>query len=161
MKRFVFAGMLLMAVAPLGAAVVKLAPDFSWEGTGGRPHPIKQFRGQPVVLLIAPSPASKEFRKEVAWIEKSFLELSARKAIFIMVFSAQPGPVSSNVPFVNAQNGPATAALYGAKDSKMTVVVIGPDGNIDMQSDKVEPSQRILDVINNTFTMQSASRAGQ
>lgn len=152
---------LMMTALAVSAAVVHLAPDFSWEGTGGRPHPLKQLRGQPVVLLIAPSPESKQLRKEIAQVEKGFLELSARKAVFITVFSGQSGVVQSNVPFVNAANGPAVAALYGAKDSAFTVVVIGPDGNIDMQSDKVEPSQRILDVINNTFTAQSAARAGQ
>lgn len=152
---------LFLCVVSLNAAVVKLAPDFSWEGTGGRPHPLKQFRGQPVVLLIAPSPESKAFRKEVAQVEKGFLDFSARKAVFITVFSSQPGTVQSDVPFVNAASGPLAAGLYGAKDSPLTVVVIGPDGNIDMQSDKVEPSQRILDVINNTFTAQSAARAGQ
>lgn len=163
MKKFLAAGLaaLMIGALTLGAAVVRLAPDFSWEGTGGRPHPLKQLRGQPVVLLIAPSPESKAFRKEVAQVEKGFLELSARKAIFITVFSGQPGAVPSNVPFVNAANGPAVAALYGAKESPLTVVVIGPDGNIDLQSDKVEPFQRILDVINNTFTAQSAAREGQ
>lgn len=152
---------LWVGAVALPAAAVKLAPEISWEGTGGRPHPLKQLRGQPVVLLIAPSPEGREFRKEVAQVEKGFLDFSARKAIFITVFSAQPGAVKSNVPFVNAANGAAAAALYGAKDSPLTVVVIGPDGNIDMQSDKVEPAQRILDVINNTFTAQSAARAGQ
>lgn len=160
LRPFAIASLLLCA-ATLNAAVVKLAPDFSWEGTGGRAHPLKQFRGQPVVLLIAPSPESKAFRKEVAQVEKGFLDFSARKAVFITVFSGQPGAVQSNVPFVNAANGAAAAALYGAKDSPLTVVIIGPDGNIDMQSDRVEPSQRILDVINNTFTAQSAARAGQ
>lgn len=163
MKKSVAVGVvvLLIGAFTLGAAVVRLAPEFSWEGTGGRPHPLKQLRGQPVVLLIAPSPESKLLRKAVAQVEKGFLDFSARKAIFITVFSGQPGAVESNVPFVNAANGPAVAAMYGAKESPFTVVVIGPDGNIDLQSDKVEPSQRILDVINNTFTAQAAARADQ
>ena len=162
-RRFFTAAVIgaLLGAGVVGAAVVRLAPELSWEGTGGRPHPLKQLRGQPVVLLIAPSTETKAFRKQVAHIEKNFLGFSARKTVFIVAFTAQAGRVESNVPFITAQNGAAVAAAYGVKDGDLTVAVIGPDGNVDLQADEPVPSQRILDVINNTFTAQAAARSGQ
>ena len=62
------------------------------------------------------------------------------------------------MPFVPAQNGVAMAASYGVQGKGLAVVVLGPDGNVDLVSPQVEGAQRILDVINNTFQTQAAER---
>ncbi len=145
---------------PASSNVVHPAPDFAWIGAGNKTFPAKNFRGQPVVILVAPSPEAKALRKESARIEDSYLNFSAKKTIFVAAFTVQTGRVESNVPFAIAANGPAVAAAYGAKPDELTVIVIGPDGNVDMVSAKVEGAQRILDVINNTFQTQAAVRTG-
>ncbi len=145
---------------PTASNVVHPAPDFVWVGAGNKGFPAKNFRGQPVVILVAPSPDARALRKQTARIEDLYLDFSAKKTIFVAAFTAQTGRVESNVPYVIAANGPAVAAAYGAKPGEFSVIVISPDGNVDMVSDKVEGAQRILDVINNTFQTQAAARTG-
>ena len=145
---------------PAPSNVVHPAPDFAWIGAGNKAFPAKIFRGQPVVILVAPSPDAKALRKETARIEALYLDFSSKKTIFVAAFTAQTGRVQSNVPYAVAANGPSVAAAYGAKPGEFSVIVIGPDGNVDMVSDKVEGAQRILDVINNTFQTQAAARTG-
>ena len=137
------------------------APDFVLLGPGNRAIPSKQFRGQPVVILVAASPEAAPLRKEADRIEHLYLDLSARKTIFVGAFTAGNGArVASNVPFINAENGAAVARAYGVAGSEFAVIVIGVDGNVDMVSTQVEAAQRILDVINNNGTVQSANRGG-
>ena len=137
------------------------APDFVLLGPGNRAIPSKQFRGQPVVILVAASPDSAPLRKEADRIEHLYLDLSARKTIFVGAFTAGNGArVMSNVPFINAENGEAVARAYGVAGREFAVIVIGVDGNVDMVSTQVEAAQRILDVINNNGSVQSANRGG-
>ena len=146
--------------APAPTAVVRPAPEFSWVGAGGKPESLKMFHGQPVVLLVAPSPEFAALRKEARRIEELYLQFSARKTVFLAAFTQQTGRVESDVPFAIAANGAAVAAAYGVPANELSVIVISPDGNVDMTSTKVEGAQRILDVINNTFQAQSANRTG-
>ena len=137
------------------------APDFAWIGAGGKTFPAKNFRGQPVVILVAPSPDASALRKQAARIEDLYLDFSARRRRFSSRRSRRrPGRVESNVPYAIAQNGAAVAAAYGVNRADFAVIVIGPDGNVDMVVDKVEGAQRILDIINNTYQTQAAARAG-
>ena len=145
---------------PVPANLVHPAPDFAWIGAGNKTFSSKNFRGQPVVILVAPSPDAKALRKETARIEDLYLGFSAKKTIFVAAFTVQTGRVESNVPYAVAANGPSVAAAYGAKPGEFSVIVISPDGNVDMVSDQVEGAQRILDVINNTFQTQAAARTG-
>ena len=64
------------------------------------------------------------------------------------------------MPFAVAANGASVAAAYGANPNGFSVIVLSPEGNVDMVSNKVEGAQRILDVINNTYQTQAAVRAG-
>ena len=41
------------------------------------------------------------------------------------------------------------------------LVVIGVDGNIDYQTEKVRTGERVHDVIRNAFPVQAAARKGQ
>ena len=146
--------------APVPSSVVHPAPDFLWVGAGGKAMPSKTFRGQPVVILVAPSPEAAPLRKEAARIEDLYLQFSAKKTVFIAAFTQQTGRVQSNVPFAIAANGADVAKAYGVPLNQLSVIVISPDGNVDMVSTKVEGAQRILDVINNSFQTQAANRTG-
>lgn len=146
--------------APPAANVVRPAPDVTWVGAGGKTSSIKTFRGQPVVILVSSSPEAGPLRKEVGRIEDLYLQFSAKKTVFIAAFTQTTGRVQSNIPFAIAANGSAVAAAYGVPPGGLSVIVISPDGNVDLVSKKVEGAQRILDVINNTFQAQAASRTG-
>ena len=146
---------------PAASSTARTAADFTWIGAGGKVSPGKNFRGQPVVILIAPSPDDGDLRKEAGRIADRYLDFAARKTIFVAAFTGSgPARVESNVPFVPAQNGAAVAAAYGVQGKGLAVVVLGPDGNVDLVSPQVEGAQRILDVITNTFQNQTTERAG-
>ena len=142
------------------ANTARVAPDFTWIGAGGKTYSGKNFRGQPVVILIAASPDAGDLRKQARRIEDKYLDFAAKKTIFVAAFTGTMGRVESDVPFVIAQNGGAVAANYGVQGKEMAVIVLGPDGNVDFTSTGVEGSQRLLDIINNTFQTQAASRTG-
>ena len=146
---------------PASSNTARTAADFTWIGAGGKVSPGKNFRGQPVVILIAPSPDDGDLRKEAGRIADRYLDFAAKKTVFVAAFTGSgPARVESNVPFVPAQNGAAVAAAYGVQGKGLAVVVLGPDGNVDLVSPQVEGAQRILDVINNTFQAQATERAG-
>ncbi len=145
---------------PAPSNVLHPAPDFAWIGAGGKTFPAKNFRGQPVVILIAPSPEAGALRKEAERIEELYLGFSAKKTIFVAAFTAQTGRVQSNVPYAIAANGASVAAAYGVNPTEFSAVVISPDGNVDMVTHKVEGAQRFLDIINNSFQAQAAVRTG-
>jgi hypothetical protein len=148
------------APAPKIKPVVRPAPDFIWVGAGNKGVPLKALRGQPVVLLIAPSPDQGEFRKEVSRIDALYLDLSERKTVFLAAFTAHGGRVPSNVPYAIAANGPEVAKAYGVPPGGFAVAVISPDGNMDLISTQVEAAQRLLDMINNSYQPQAATRTG-
>ncbi len=150
------------AASKPASSTARTAPDFTWIGAGGKTYPGKNFRGQPVVILIAASADSGDLRKQARHIEDKYLDFAAKKTVFVAAFTAAPpARVQSDVPFVIAQNGAAVAANYGVQGKGMAVIVLGPDGNVDFTSTKVEGAQRLLDIINNTFQTQAASRTGQ
>jgi hypothetical protein len=41
---------------------VRGAPEFTWLSSGSRGQSLKSLRGQPVVLIVAQSPAQRIFR---------------------------------------------------------------------------------------------------
>lgn len=143
------------------SAVVHPAADFLWLGAGNRPYPLKKLRGQPVVLLIASSPNAGDLRTQAKRIQDLYLQFSAKKAVFITAFTEQTGRVLSNVPFVLAQSGSGVQAAYGIAGRGLAVVVIGPDGNVDLTAVGTIGAQRILDIINNNYVGQAVQRAGQ
>ena len=141
---------------PLGAAVVRPAPDFSWAGAG-KNRSLKSLRGQAVVLVIAESPRTGAFRKQVKWLERSYSSLASRQVVFVAAFKNGEGPVRSDIPFVVANHGSAVANAYGVQGD-FGLVVIGRDGNIDYQTDEVRTGERIRDVAQNAFPVQAAAR---
>ena len=143
-------------LASAHAEVVRPAPNFTW-GTG---RTLKSWQGQPVVLLIAPSPRSSAFRKQASRIQAAYQELAARNVVFVAAFTdpeAAAEKIPSNVPFVIANNGAQIAANYNLEGA-FALAVIGKDGNLDLNSPKVVPASRIMDMVINNAEQQTAER---
>lgn len=148
-----------LALLPAGLAqaqVVRPAPNFAW--APGKT--LSAWKGQPVVLVIAPSPRSGDFRKQAKRIERAYPQFSARRILFAAAFT-EPGAVNetlgSNVPFVIVPNGLQVAAAYGF-NGRLSVNVIGRDGNLDLASTKVVPAWRIMDMVLNNAEQQATER---
>jgi len=144
---------LLLPLATVDANVVRPAPDFVV--AGGKT--LRSLRGQPVVLLVAPSPRSKAFRSQVKRLEKDYRRFAAQNAVFVAAFTESSEGLRTNIPFAVASNGAAVAARYGLT-GPFHLLVIGRDGNIDLLTSKVSGSYAVRDAILNNYTMQAASR---
>jgi peroxiredoxin len=136
--------------------VVRPAPDFSFAGVGARKG-LRSFRGQPVVLVIARSPDTRDFRKQAKRLASIYQEFASRGTVFVAAFSEKEGQIQSNIPFVLVGNGPSVAAAYGLDDD-FRIAIIGADGNLDLSTDKVLSPFRIREVIQNSYTVQQAAR---
>lgn len=160
MRRLLLA--LLIASLPAAgmAEVVRPAPDFVWLKSGGRGTSLRTLRGQPVVLIVATSPRQRIFRAQVGQLKKIYQLLGNEKAVAVAAFTAEPGVIRSNIPFVVAANPAAVAAAYGVAGD-FAIFIIGKDGNIDLATDRVVPGQRILDIINNSFVVQRDNRRSE
>src|SRR3954452_18225529 len=112
--------------------IVRLAPDFGIQSASVRSS--RGLRGQAVVLIIADSPKTGAFRNQLKKLTDGYSEFASRQTVFVAAFRNGTGPVESNVPFALATNGAAVASAYGVRDD-MNVVIIGPDGNVDYQTD--------------------------
>jgi len=155
---------LLIAIAALAALcaqasaeVVQAAPNFTWTDASGKTQSLLSFKGQPVVLIVAPSPTSWAFRSQVGALREMYEQLAAHKTIFVAAFTQAGGMIKSNIPFVIASDGPRVAYDYHTAP-KFGVAVIGRDGNLDYLTSKVLPVQRIYDVIDNSYVSQEALR---
>lgn len=147
---------LLCVPESVRAEVVRPAPAF----TCGAGKSLKSFKGQPVILLIAPSPRSSAFRKQAKRIQAVYQQFAARNAVFVAVFTdpeADGRPVPSNVPFTLANNGAKVAADYGF-DGNFNLCVVGKDGNLDLITSKVVPASRLMDMVYNNAEQQAAER---
>jgi hypothetical protein len=139
------------------SSVVRLAPDFSFPIPGNRNQTLRGLHGQPVVLLGTDSPKVRAFRKQIDLLRKGYQEFASRNAVFVVAFKNGGGPVQSNIPFAIANNGPAVAAAYGVNDD-FSLIIIGKDQNVDYQTPAPRPGERIRDVMQNSFVVQSESR---
>lgn len=148
---------LLIFICAAPANVVRKAPDFSWPGAGNKSRSLRSLKGQPVVLVIADTPRNGAFRKQIKWLKQTYSQLAARGTIFIAAFREGEGPVQSDIPFVVANDGGGVAGAYGI-EGDFALVVIGKDGNVDYQTDKVRTGERVRDVILNNFEVQTTTR---
>ena len=150
------AALALLPAAFAQAQVVRPAPNFAW--APGKT--LAAWKGQPVVLVIAPSPAAKDFRAQAKRIERAYPQLSARHVLFVAAFTeagAELVEIPSNVPFIIVPNGAKVAAAYGF-EGRIGVNVIGRDGNLDLASDRVLPAWRIMDMVINNAAQQTSER---
>jgi hypothetical protein len=136
--------------------VVRPAPDFTFSGIGGTKG-LRSLRGHPVVVVVAKSPKSRAFRKQLKAISLIYHEFASRGTVFVCAFAEGDGRVPSNIPFVLTNNGPAVAAAYGMHDG-FAVGIIGSDGNLDLTTRDVLPAFRIREVILNSFPVQNNAR---
>jgi hypothetical protein len=146
---------------PAGTApasgVVRPAPEFAWSSVAGKVRRLRDLRGQPVVLVFATGPTAKDFTKQVKEITRQYRPLAARNTLFFVAFTKETGVITrSDVPFIVLPDPETVADEYRVGD--FGIAVIGPDGNLDYATDRIVPGQRILDIINNSFQVQSQQR---
>jgi len=141
----------------LSAVVVRQAPNISWIDSSGRQRALSALRGQPVVVLIAPSPRNRAFRSQLGQLRQMFERYTAQKTVFIAAFTQEGGVIRSNIPFMVAADGPRVGYEYESSEG-FSIAFIGRDGNLDYVADKVVPAQRVYDLINNSFVSQRNMR---
>jgi AhpC/TSA family len=149
--------LLVVLTTTLSAIVVRQAPNISWLDSTGRQRALSTLRGQPVIVLIAPSPRDRAFRSQLGQLRKMFERYAAQKAVFIAAFTQEGGVIRSNIPFMVAADGPRVGYEYESGE-RFGVAFIGRDGNLDYVSNKVMPAQRVYDLINNSFVAQRNMR---
>ncbi|SRR5581483_6042881 len=138
------------------ADVVRLAPNFTWEGPA-QSSSLRAVKGQPVVLLVAKNARVGAFKKQVKRLKDLYQEFASRKVVFAAALADGSGEVRSDIPFAIVNNGAKVAADFGVNNA-FNIVVIGRDGNIDYQTDRVVPASRVRDVIVNSFAEQTERR---
>jgi hypothetical protein len=143
--------------AALQAEVVREAPAFTGTDSTGSAKPLKNLRGQPVVLVITKSPREWAFRSQVGQLQKIYARFAAEKLLCVAAFSGEQDIIRSNIPFLTVPDGPSTAAAYEVPEG-FAIAVIGADGNLDCFSTRVLPAQRIYDIIVNSYTNQKQLR---
>jgi len=137
--------------------VVREAPNITWTDSEGRARSLEDLQGQPVVVLITPNPRNSRFRSQLKRLWNDYDELAAVKTVFFVAFTQEPGQPKTNIPVVNANNGPQVGFAYDSPQ-EFALAVIGRDGNLDYITDRVVPARRVLDIINNSFVAQDRTR---
>ncbi len=140
-----------------GANVVRPAPDFQFETAGGRVSSLKSLRGQPVVLLVAPSYRSGAFRKQVEYLEEIYRKFAAREVIFVAAFTENTERAKTDIPFIYPLDPLGLVAQLGL-EKKFATIVIGEDGNIDLITSKIKDERYIAAVISNGYPVQKRQR---
>jgi hypothetical protein len=137
--------------------VPRPAPEFLWASVNGKVKRLKDVQGQPVVLIFATDPLQKEFKKQVRNITRYYKALVERKALFFVAFTKETGLITgSDVPFVVLPDPLTAADAYRVGD--FGIAVIGPDGNLDYATDKIIPGMKIVNVMDNSYAVQSQER---
>ena len=137
--------------------VPRPAPEFLWASVNGKVKRLKDVEGQPVVLIFATDPNQKEFKKQVKNITRVYKSLAERKALFFVAFTRETGVITgSDVPFVVLPDPGSAADAYRVGD--FGIAVIGPDGNLDYATDRIIPGIKIINVMDNSYAIQSQER---
>lgn len=157
MRTAILALSLLAAAAH--AAVIHLAPEFTFFGAGDKARSLHSLRGQSVVLVIADSPKNKALRKQMQNLEEIYQQLASKGVVLVAALANGDGPMPSNTPVAVANNGAAVAAAYGVQKG-FQIAIIGRDGNLDYQTGQVLAAERVRDVIQNSYDVQSSARKG-
>lgn len=160
MRALLLATLFLLPLGAVNGDVLRLAPSFSFPGPANKPQTLRGLRGQPVVLLIASSPRQGAFRKQLRYLEEVFSQFAGKQVVFLAALKEGEGPIRSDIPFAVAHDGPSVAGAYNA-DEPFQIVIIGRDGNIDYQTTKVLTGERVRDVIQNSFAVQTGARRQQ
>ncbi|HEX8297297.1 MAG TPA: hypothetical protein VF593_13420 [Chthoniobacteraceae bacterium] len=151
--------LLLLTLAVSQAAPINLAPEFSVLGAGNQRRSLKSLRGQSVVLIISDSAKRRSFRKQLRNLEEIYQQFASKQVIFVAAVPETDATIPSNIPVAIAVDGSAVAAAYGMEKG-FRIAIIGRDGNLDYQTGKVLPPERVRDVIQNSFAVQVSARKG-
>jgi hypothetical protein len=136
------------------ADVVRPAPDFTVGMLFNGNASLKSLRGRPVILLLAQSPSSSGFRSQVKELAMGFDRLATRNVLIFAAFKdSGPDLVQTNMPVIVLPNGPEVCRAYNLQ-GKSAIALIGPDGNLDYQTDKFVTSSRVRQVIGNSYEFQ-------
>jgi hypothetical protein len=142
------------------ADVVRPAPDFTVGMLFNGNASLKSLRGRPVILLLAQSPSSSGFRSQVKELAMGFDRLATRNVLIFAAFKdSGPDRVQTNMPVIVLPNGPEVCRAYNLQ-GKSAIALIGPDGNLDYQTDKFVTSSRVRQVIGNSYEFQHRPKDG-
>jgi len=155
--RLLIAVCCLLAPGLLPARVVNPTPNIPWVDSSGKMMGLGAFKGQPVIVIVAPSPQDRAFRVQIGQVQKMYERYAAQKVIFMVAFTQEQGLIRSNVPFVLAADGPRTAFDLRTGE-KFGIAFIGRDGNLDYVTNKVIPALRMKDIIGASFVTQEKLR---
>jgi len=111
MKKLLFlaAAAVVLSVSVAGSAVVRPAPNITWVDYTGKLKGLGAFKGQPIVVIVAPSPLDRSFRAQVGQLHKMYERYAAAKVVFVAAFTQEPGRIKSNIPFAIAGGCPRIA----------------------------------------------------
>jgi hypothetical protein len=134
------------------SSVIHPAPDVTWQQHGKRVD-LSSLRGQPVLLLLAPSPKSWDLYRQLNALKSNYEHLANQHLVCLVAFTQEEGALRSNIPFITVAHGAAVGKAYGAED-RFALALIGPDGNLDCFSTHVLAGQRIDDLIDGSYAHQ-------
>lgn len=137
-------------------SLIHPAPDLTWKQHGEMKH-LSSLQGQPVLLLIAPSPKSWDLYRQLNALKGNYEHLAAQHLVCLVAFTQEEGAVRSNIPFITVEHGAAVGASYNASNH-FGLAVISPDGNLDCFSTHVLAGQRIDDLIDASYVNQVKMR---
>lgn len=149
----------LLFAASADAAALNRAPDFNILSPGQKTLGLRSFRGQPVVLLIADSVKNGAFKKQLKNLQGIYQELASKGVVIVAALARDEGPLPTNVPVAVASDGVGVGASYGVQKGFL-IAIIGRDGNLDCQTAKVLPAERVRDVVQNSSEVQISARKG-
>jgi len=150
-----------LALCTIGSAeVVRQAPDFVVGPLLNGNASLKSLRGRPVILLLSQSPSSSGFRSQVKELALGFDRLATRNVLIFAAFK-EPGPdlVQTNMPVIVLPNGVDVCRAYNLQ-GKSGIALIGPDGNLDYQTEKFLTASRVRQVIGNSYEFQHRPKWG-
>ncbi len=139
------------------STVVHAAPSFTGGADAGKNITLSSLRGKPVILVIAPSPRDRAFRKQMQELRGYYERLASQGLIAFAAFTSERGLIPSNIPFILV-NDPVGAATAYDLSKGFAIAVIGRDGNLDCLSTRPLPGYRINDLVINNAEMQRLMR---
>jgi hypothetical protein len=155
---FLILFLLFIVIFPAShAAPVRLAPDFAFLAAGDKARSLRSLRGQSVVLIISDSPRRGTPRKQLKYLEEIYEQFASKGVVFVAAVPEGEERLPSNIPVARATNPGALSAAYGVEKG-FQIAIIGKDGNLDYQTGKVLPPERVRDVIQNSFAVQESAR---
>ncbi len=162
LSAIIFSEFMASAATPAGASganatLINAAPGFTGGSEEGKKITLSSLRGKPVLLVIAPSPRDRSFRKQMQELRGIYQRYAAQGGIAFAALTVEGGRIPSNIPFILV-NDPAAVAVSYDVTKGFAIAVIGRDGNLDCLSTKPLPGQRIYDLVMNNAEMQQRFR---